>query len=238
MNLRISDRLLLGLDISAQMRAYPSAKLFYWTPVGYSRHKYRELVNRLQRLNLLQRTVLAGAVNFRLTASGQKRLLNNFPTLALTGKTWDGFWRVVMFDIPEAKRKERDGLRRRLMKLGFGRLQDSTYLSPYDWDESVFGRPVLFLEAKQKHLGDPKKLADKIWHLEKIANGYRQVIDRLTTRFGIKDAKKRDEFLRKTNQEFLAVFLTDPVLPPELLPADWPAAKCRKFLLQAGVVKE
>ncbi|PJC66664.1 hypothetical protein CO018_00795, partial [Candidatus Beckwithbacteria bacterium CG_4_9_14_0_2_um_filter_47_11] len=86
MNLRISDRLLLGLDISAQMRAYPSAKLFYWTPVGYSRHKYRELVNRLQRLNLLQRTVLAGAVNFRLTASGQKRLLNNFPTLALTGK--------------------------------------------------------------------------------------------------------------------------------------------------------
>ncbi|PJA23292.1 CRISPR-associated endonuclease Cas2, partial [Candidatus Beckwithbacteria bacterium CG_4_10_14_0_2_um_filter_47_25] len=168
MNLRISDRLLLGLYVSAEMRAYPSARLFYWTPVGYSRRKYRELVSRLQRLNLLQRTVLEGAVNFRLTASGQKRLLNNFPALALTGKTWDGFWRVVMFDIPEAKRKERDGLRRRLMKLGFGRLQDSTYLSPYDWDESVFGRPVLFLEAKQKHLGDPKKLADKIWHLEKI----------------------------------------------------------------------
>jgi len=238
MNLRISDRLLLGLDISAQMRAYPSAKLFYWTPVGYSRHKYRDLIGRLQRLNLIQRTVLAGAVNFRLTANGRQRLFLNFPALALTGKTWDGFWRVVMFDIPEAKRKERDGLRRRLMKLGFGRLQDSTYLSAYDWDEIVFGSPVLFLEAKQKHLGDPKKLADKIWHLEKIANGYRQVIDRLTTRFGIKDAKKRDEFLRKTNQEFLAVFLTDPVLPPELLPADWPAAKCRKFLLQAGVVKE
>src|SRR3989339_542648 len=180
MNLLISDRLLLGLYISAEMRAFPSAKLFYWTPVGYSRKKYRELVNRLQRLNLIQRTVLEGAVNFRLTAGGQKRLINNFPALALSGKTWDGFWRVVMFDIPEAKRKERDGLRRLLLKLGFGRLQDSTYLSAYDWDESVFGSQVLFLEAKQKHLGDPKKLADKIWHLEKIANGYQQVIDRLT----------------------------------------------------------
>lgn len=238
MNLRISDRLMLGLYIAAEMRAYPSAKLFYWTPVGYSRKKYRDLIGRLQRLNLIQRTVLAGAVNFRLTAAGQKRLLNDFPVLKLTGKTWDGFWRVVMFDVPEAKRKERDSLRRRLIKLGFGRLQDSTYLSPYDWDEAVFEREVLFLEAKQKHLGDPKKLADKIWNLGQIADSYRQVIDRLTTRFGIKDAKKRDEFWRKTNQEFLSVFLADPFLPSELLPADWPAAKCRKFLLQAGSVKE
>ena len=238
MNLRISDRLLLGLYISAEMRAFPSAKLFYWTPVGYSRKKYRELVNRLQRLNLIQRTVLEGAVNFRLTGGGQKRLLHNFPALALTGKSWDGFWRVVMFDVPEAQRQERDRLRRRLIKLGFGRLQDSTYLSAYDWDEAVIESPALFLEAKQKHLGDPKKLADKIWHLDQLADGYQQVIDRLTTRFGIKDAKKRDEFLRRTHQEFLAVFLTDPFLPPELLPADWPAAKCRKFLLQAGAVKE
>lgn len=238
MNLRISDRLMLGLYIAAEMRAYPSAKLFYWTPVGYSKKKYRDLVGRLQRLNLFQRTVLEGAINFRLTAAGQKRLLNNFPTLTLAGKSWDGFWRVVMFDIPEAKRKERDGLRRRLIKLGFGRLQDSTYLSPYDWDEAVFSAPVLFLEAKQKHLGDPKNFAAKIWNLEKVSAAYRQVIDRLTTRFGIKDAKKRDEFLRKTNQEFLQVFLADPVLPPELLPADWSAAKCHKFLLQAGSVKE
>lgn len=143
-----------------------------------------------------------------------------------------------MFDIPEAKRKERDALRRRLLKLGFGRLQDSTYLSPYDWDEAVFGVPVLFLEAKQKHLGDPKKFADKIWSLDKIATGYRQVIDRLTTRFGIKDAKKRDEFLRKTHQEFIAVFITDPVLPPELLPIDWPAEKAKKYVLRAGEIKE
>src|SRR3989338_1231824 len=238
MNLRISDRLLLGLYIWAEIRAFPSAKLFYWTPVGYSRKKCRELVNRLQRLNLIQRTVLEGAVNFRLTGGGQKRLLHNFPALALTGKSWDGFWRVVMFDVPEAQRQERDRLRRRLIKLGFGRLQDSTYLSAYDWDEAVFESPALFLEAKQKHLGDPKKLADKIWHLDQLADGYQQVIDRLTTRFGIKDAKKRDEFLRRTHQEFLAVFLTDPFLPPELLPADWPPPKCRTFLLQAGAVKE
>ena len=238
MNLRISDRLLLGLYIAAQMRSYPSAKLFSWTPVKYSRRKYRDLVNRLQRLNLLQRTVVDGAVNFRLTITGQKRLLNQFPVLSLGAKLWDGFWRVVMFDVPETQRQERDRLRRQLVKLGFGRLQDSTYLSAYDWDEAVFGGPVLYLEAKQKHLGDPQVLAAKTWHLAKLATGYRQVIDRLTTRFGIKEFRKREEFLRKTHQEFLEVFLADPGLPAELLPADWPAAKCRKFLLQAGAVKE
>lgn len=229
MKLRIRDRLFWGLEVSSGGRAFPAGRLFVWTPPGYSRKKFRNLVSRLVRAEQLQQLVVGGEVQLRLAAPGRKLLLKSFPILEMNGKTWDGFWRVVIFDIPESRRKERDNLRRRLIRMGFGRMQDSVYFSPYDWGEG--------LEAKQKNLGEPKVLAAKIWPLKELAAGYNKVIDRLTTRFGIKEAKKREDFLRKTHQEYLEVMLADPFLPPELLPADWPAAKCRKFLLQAGVVK-
>lgn len=229
---------MLGLYLASEMKAYPSAKLYCWTPIKYSRKKYRELVNRLQRLNLIQRTVIAGAVHFRLTAAGQKQLFASFPALNLAGKTWDGFWRLVIFDIPESRRPERDRLRRRLLKLGFGRLQDSLYLSPYDWDEAVFGSKVIFIEAKQKHLGAPAGLARRVWPLEVISRGYQAVIDKLTTRFGIKDKLKRDQFYKKVYGDYLEAVLADPQLPTELVGASWPAQKAQTFIRRAGVVGE
>lgn len=237
MNLRIRDRLFWGLEISSGGRAYPSNKLFVWTPVGYSRRKYRDILSRLSKTGQIQKVVTDGQVQLRLADSGRRRLLFRFPILNQAGKSWDGFWRIVMFDIPEVRHSRRDRLRRSLIKMGFGRLQDSAYISAYDWDPALFGGGILLLEAKQKHLGNPKNMASKIWNLPRLAKDYQQVIDRLTTRFGIKDAKKRDEFLRKTYQEYLQVLLLDPWLPKELLPDDWPGAKCRKFLLQAGAVK-
>lgn len=238
MKLRVGDRVMLGLYLASGMKAYPSAKLYWWTPVKYSRKKYRELLNRLRRLNLVQQTVIGGAVHFRLTTSGQKQLLEKFPTLVLVGKAWDGFWRLVIFDIPESRRSERDRLRRRLLALGFGRLQDSLYLSPYDWDEAVFGAKVLFIEAKQKHLGAPADLAKRVWPLEQISRGYQEVIDKLTTRFGIKDKLKRDQFYKKVYEDYLEAVLADPQLPAELVGASWPAQKTQTFIRRAGVMGE
>lgn len=45
---------------------------------------------------------------------------------------WDGKWRLIVFDIPEEKRKQRDFLRERLKWLGFKELQKSVWIFPYD----------------------------------------------------------------------------------------------------------
>lgn len=239
MKIRLRDRILWGLFTASAGRAYPTGRLFLWTPVNYSRKKYRSLVARMSRLNLIQSVLIEGRVNFRLTELGRKQLFKSFPVLMpqLTKRIWNGFWRMIIFDIPEGKRKQRDNLRHRLIKLGFGRLQDSIYLSPYDWDESLFNGALL-LEAKQKHLGDPKKLAAQIWPLDQINTQYKQVIDRLTTRFGIKEETKRDEFLKKIYRDYLEALLIDSFLPPELLPIDWLAEKAKKYVLRAGEIKE
>lgn len=44
---------------------------------------------------------------------------------------WDGGWRIILFDIPEIKRKHRDYLRKILKRIGFYELQHSVWIYPY-----------------------------------------------------------------------------------------------------------
>ncbi|MFH0943364.1 MAG: PaaX family transcriptional regulator C-terminal domain-containing protein, partial [Candidatus Beckwithbacteria bacterium] len=85
---------------------------------------------------------------------------------------------------------------------------------------------------------EPKVLAAKVWALEAISSQYQQVIDRLVSRFGIKETGKREEFLKKIYRDYLEALIVDPMLPPGLLPENWPRHKAAQYLLRAGVVKE
>jgi len=256
MKMRMRDRILWGLAIGGEIveqiesggsRACDSSKLFLWTPPGYSKKKYRQLAARMVREGYVQQVLVEGRPHFRLTGVGRKQLIKNKPVLSQTGgQEWDGFWRIVIFDIAEAERKVRDVLRRQLLKRGFGLLQNSTYISCYDYSKEwlefletkgLKGK-VLLLESKQKYLGEPKLLAEKVWGLEAIAAKYKQVIDRVVTRFGIKEASKREEFLKKIYRDYLETIIIDPLLPKSLLAEDWGREKARKYLLRAGVARE
>lgn len=50
---------------------------------------------------------------------------------------WDGKWRLVMFDVPEKRKKVRDTLRMLLRNAGFVHFQDSAWIQPYPCDELV-----------------------------------------------------------------------------------------------------
>lgn len=246
MTIYLRDRILWGLFIGGEgAKAYSTNRLFLWTPLHYSRKKYRLLVSRMVREGVIGQAIIEGKVNYRLTEAGKKQLFKSYPILAAK-EAWDGFWRVAVFDIPETKRKQRDQLRHYLAKLGFGELQHSTYISAYDYQGEFLNwlkvngleKNVLLLESKQKFLGEPKALAAKIWNLEKINADYKQIVDRLVTRFGIKEEAKRDDFFKKVYRDFLEVLLADPWLPTELLGEDWQGDKARKYILRAGVMKE
>ncbi|MEI7750148.1 MAG: CRISPR-associated endonuclease Cas2 [Candidatus Moraniibacteriota bacterium] len=47
-------------------------------------------------------------------------------------KRWDKKWRVVLFDIPEKRKSDRDAFRKWIKKLGFSELQKSVFVLPYD----------------------------------------------------------------------------------------------------------
>lgn len=79
---------------------------------------------------------------------------------------WDGHWRVIIFDIPDRKKWERDALRGRLRALGFYQLQKSVFAFPDPCEEeikflasflNIGGYLRLLITKDLSHDGDLKK---------------------------------------------------------------------------------
>lgn len=83
----------------------------------------------------------------RLTREGKKKVhsleLDSDTTLVNT--SWDGLWRIILLDLPENRKNERESLRYLLKKAGFVCLKNSAWISPYPLEH-------LFLNIK-KDLG-------------------------------------------------------------------------------------
>lgn len=68
----------------------------------------------------------------RLTPAGRKKAT----TLKLESDTsllpnWDGQWRIILLDLPESRKSERESLRYLLKKAGFVCLKNSAWISPF-----------------------------------------------------------------------------------------------------------
>lgn len=72
----------------------------------------------------------------RLTREGKKKAssqkLDGHNTLV--SPTWDGKWRIVLLDLPEKRKAERESLRYLLKKAGFVCLKNSAWISPYPFE--------------------------------------------------------------------------------------------------------
>lgn len=52
-------------------------------------------------------------------------------------KRWDKKWRIIIFDIPERKKKIRNEITQIFRSAGFQRLQDSVWVYPYDCEDVI-----------------------------------------------------------------------------------------------------
>ncbi len=72
----------------------------------------------------------------KITPRGKSRLnsmmLESDTTLVNT--TWDGFWRIILLDLPEERKSERESLRYLLKKAGFVCLKNSAWISPFPFE--------------------------------------------------------------------------------------------------------
>ncbi len=69
----------------------------------------------------------------RLTREGKQKLmsLKLDDDTVIVPATWDRQWRVVLLDLPESRKNERESLRYLLKKAGFVCLKNSAWVSPY-----------------------------------------------------------------------------------------------------------
>jgi len=90
-----------------------------------------KLINKKQNKN--------GSITIVLTQEGKKKILT-FQMDEIKIKRpqkWDKKWRVVLFDIPENRKKIRETLRFHLKKLGFYEFQKSVFIHPYDCQDEI-----------------------------------------------------------------------------------------------------
>lgn len=162
---------------------------------------------------------------------------------------WNGIWYMVIFDIPEKQRRFRDVFRNRLTELGFGQLQKSIFISPFNWKdelkqyfdfEGVKDR-ILFIELKKIHGFDTQELIRFCWHGESSERAYKEFLDDFEKRLKRFDRMKKDlkdnerkattRWLYLSLQYYFHALLKDyPPLPRELMMKDTIA----KILFQQG----
>jgi DNA-binding transcriptional regulator PaaX len=72
----------------------------------------------------------------KLTKEGRKKAntLKLECENALISNTWDGYWRIVLLDIPEERKSEREALRYLLKKAGFICLKNSVWISMFPFE--------------------------------------------------------------------------------------------------------
>jgi hypothetical protein len=105
---------------------------------------------RLERRGLIEITGEGKNREIHLTAQGEESIDSIYAgayAIPLPAH-WDGKWRVIMFDVPETRKKIRDTLRMLLRNAGFVHFQDSAWVQPYPCDE--------FVTLLRSHLGSGK----------------------------------------------------------------------------------
>jgi phenylacetic acid degradation operon negative regulatory protein len=152
---------------------------------------------------------------------------------------WDGRWHLVSYSIPESKRHLRRRLRRRLVWLGFGALNQATWISPRDLRAEVeqavnaLGvRPYVELfTAEHLAFASDGEIVSRCWDLERLNDYYAAFIARYEplsrecqARLMAGDSlEPQDCFVQRFMliHEYRSSPYLDPNLPPELLPGDW-----------------
>lgn len=94
---------------------------------------------RLERNGLIHITGESRKREIHLTTQGEKKIdaLYAGAYVIPLPVHWDGKWRIVMFDVPEKRKKVRDMLRMLLRSASFIHFQDSAWIQPYPCDELV-----------------------------------------------------------------------------------------------------
>lgn len=242
--IRIKDWILLFAAISGEMME--EVKLvgglvpnimeasYGFVPPNFRRQSYFSYVSRLLKTGDINKKIDEyGNVYLELTSQGKRSLKRRFPIFFKA--KWDGTFMVVVFDVPEKIRRIRDDLREKLRELGFGKLQESVWISPYHFEDDLKEflqdsgyEDFVFVMKAERILGrDLKEKAEEIWSLKDINSEYEKII------LGVEKIINGDsgEFNLKTVWEYyLNILAKDPVLPSEFLPPDWKQKQAYKVL--------
>jgi DNA-binding transcriptional regulator PaaX len=91
----------------------------------------RTVIWRLRKKGLVEE----GRGGFNLTGSGKEFFQSIF--INKPQRKWDNKWRIVMFDVPESRKGQRDLIRQKLLREDYQSLQKSVFIGKYPIGEDL-----------------------------------------------------------------------------------------------------
>jgi len=214
------------------------AELWSRQDVGWILAGYRSLPGEarsdrilaaLERERWVARSRRGREVRFAITAAGTQVALASDP-FSDWNRTWDGKWRVVSYDLPEVRRRERMLLWRELRARKLGLLQRSVWIWPHPVEEILLevihaeGIPECFvgLEGQRVFLCSHAELVYAAWDFEEIGRRHERYLKHLAANVksvrAAANLRKLAGLARVERQAYREAFARDPLLPRALWP--------------------
>ncbi|GAB3726384.1 PaaX family transcriptional regulator [Nocardiopsis nanhaiensis] len=146
---------------------------------------------------------------------------------------WTGQWTMVLYQIPETRRRQRERLKRTLAWEGFGQLNSTTWVSPHSVREQMYellgceSDPTIHVVTMSTgSWARDKELAAQCWDLEELAVAYRRFIEEWGAELDAAAQQVSDEEAWRLRVKLVWDYrhfpFRDPNLPQGIQPPDWP----------------
>ncbi|MCC6202727.1 MAG: phenylacetic acid degradation operon negative regulatory protein PaaX [Gammaproteobacteria bacterium] len=214
-------------------------------PFGLNERVVRTSVFRLANDNWLETQRIGRRSFYRLTEAGRRRFDAAHGRIYRDAtKPWDGDWTIVISRCAQLDTSGCDALRRNLAWLGYGQLARGVMLHP-DPDEAATrdvladtgtSRDVLVLRGPAASWVAPEAIQSVIrqsWDLDRVIADYNRFLEVFRPVWLLlKDATAIEPEAGFAIRMLLMhgyrrALLRDPMLPGELLPANWPGTAAR-----------
>jgi phenylacetic acid degradation operon negative regulatory protein len=225
-------------------RAPVAALVRILSPLGVTAPAVRTAISRMVRQGWLTPAQVDGGRGYVLTDRARHRLDEAAARIYRTRESgWKGGWDLlVVSGLPQRAGRER--VRSGLSFLGYAPLADGTWISPFTSPEVD---PLLAAEGAgatrfEAYDGDPAVLARRAWDLDALGAAYAAwhadalaLVEDPEELLGLAplDHDERAFAVRShLVHEWRKFLFSDPGLPVELLPADWPGHDAARFFAE------
>jgi len=162
---------------------------------------------------------------YQITPSGQEEITNNLQEIkAMPKSKWNGMWQIVSFNVPEKIRFARDAFRLKLEMLGFGKIQNSIWISAWDnktkldkiIEDLAINKYVMYFSTGKLSEVDQKKIASSFeWDWNELNKKYREFLNQATV-FSL--SKKTVHQAKTLVYWYAKILKNDPKFPQEIQP--------------------
>jgi phenylacetic acid degradation operon negative regulatory protein len=136
-------------------------------------------------------------------------------------RTWDGTWTTVVITSVGVDARTRAAMRKALQDSRFGELREGIWLRPANLEVELGAEVTGRVRVLRSHDDTPQQLAAQLWDLALWADRARGLRGEMASAADIPS-----RFVAAAGM--VRHLLTDPVLPDELVPDDWPGNQLRE----------